>query len=217
MNKWFSISVLALGLAVSACGPTGSDSGSSDSCSSDNDCKGDRICEDRECVSPGGGDNGGGDNGGGGGGADTNNDNGGGGGGGGGADEYVAYCCVNGSFYGCDSAGDAEACVFEEGGEEQCTRDASFDASYCDDDGGGGGGGDTNNDNNGGGGGGSDKKATGETCEVNSECEGSVCLVRGSGDILGYCSNRCENFSDCPTFWDCEELANAAGKYCVED
>lgn len=60
-------------------------------------------------------------------------------------------------------------------------------------------------------------KQTGDPCETNSQCEGGVCLVRDDGDILGYCSHKCDSFADCPSFWDCEELGNAAGTYCVQN
>ena len=216
MKKWIYGSLLTLGLAMSAaCGPTGSDS--SDSCSSDSECKADRICEDGECVSPGGG--GGGDNGGNGGngGNNSSGNNSSGNNDGNNSGGDAAWCCVNGAYYGCATDADAQTCVFDFD-PSVCNRDASRDAT-CNDDNGG------NNDNNSSGNNGNNssgnnsngKKATGETCEVNNECDGGACLVRDSGDILGYCSERCDSFADCPTFWDCEELGNAAGKYCVEN
>jgi hypothetical protein len=90
-----------------------------------------------------------------------------------------------------------------------------------DDFGGGGGGGDDfggggGGDDFGGGGGGDD---TGATCQENSDCT-TGCIVNtdenGNQTDFGYCTKRCESFADCPTFWSCEEIGNAAGTYCVQ-
>lgn len=90
-----------------------------------------------------------------------------------------------------------------------------------DDFGGGGGGGDDfggggGGDDDFGGGGGDD---TGESCQANSDCN-TACLVSSDGNgnesDFGYCTNRCESFADCPSFWACEEIGNAAGTYCVQ-
>jgi hypothetical protein len=59
-------------------------------------------------------------------------------------------------------------------------------------------------------------KRVGEMCTVNSDCAGDACLFRNDGDVAGYCSKRCESFSECPSFWDCAAIANAAGTYCVQ-
>ncbi len=58
------------------------------------------------------------------------------------------------------------------------------------------------------------KKKTGETCKVNDECE-TGCII-GADDVLGYCTNTCEDFSDCPDFWDCAQVGNATGKFCLQ-
>ncbi len=60
-------------------------------------------------------------------------------------------------------------------------------------------------------------KKVGDTCQTNTDCAGGACLVRNTGDIAGYCSKRCESFSSCPSFWDCKDLSNAAGTYCVQN
>ena len=55
----------------------------------------------------------------------------------------------------------------------------------------------------------------GKTCTKNSDCS-DVCLFKGSADY-GYCSKSCESFTECPTFWMCEEVMNASGKYCIQN
>ncbi|MBA2663099.1 MAG: hypothetical protein H0U74_12455 [Bradymonadaceae bacterium] len=57
----------------------------------------------------------------------------------------------------------------------------------------------------------------GESCQVNNDCLYKVCLVASDGSTqFGYCSATCQSFTDCPTFWNCEAVGNATGKYCVE-
>lgn len=60
-------------------------------------------------------------------------------------------------------------------------------------------------------------KKVGETCSENTDCAGSTCLVRRQTDVNGYCSKQCNSFSECPTFWNCEEIANGGGKRCVQN
>lgn len=55
----------------------------------------------------------------------------------------------------------------------------------------------------------------GKTCTKNGD-RSDVCLFKGSADY-GYCSKSCESFTDCPTFWNCEEVMNASGKYCIQN
>jgi hypothetical protein len=61
---------------------------------------------------------------------------------------------------------------------------------------------------------------TGETCSENSDCLNNTCLLgfdeNGNQTAFGYCTKRCDGFADCPTFWDCVEVGNAIGTYCVE-
>lgn len=200
----FTFILLTLTPGSIACGVKDTEQDSSTSCSSDNDCKGERICTSGECVDPMSSSEGTGD---------TDNTGGSTGNHSSTGDDYDSYCCLDGSFYGCSSYDDAMNCAstLEPG---MCTRDASYDSSECSDTG------DEEpetDDDNTGEMGGSSLKATGDTCETNDQCEGSVCIVRDDGDILGYCSERCDSFADCPTFWSCEELGNAAGKYCIEN
>lgn len=60
------------------------------------------------------------------------------------------------------------------------------------------------------------KKKVGELCQGVSDCAGTSCLVRVQGDVSGYCSKQCNSFSECPTFWDCAEISNGAGKRCIQ-
>lgn len=60
------------------------------------------------------------------------------------------------------------------------------------------------------------KKKVGETCFENTDCAGSTCLVKRQSDVNGYCSKQCNSFSECPTFWSCEEIANGGGTRCVQ-
>jgi len=60
------------------------------------------------------------------------------------------------------------------------------------------------------------QKKVGELCQVVGDCAGTSCLVRVQGDVSGYCSKQCNSFSECPTFWDCTEISNGAGKRCVQ-
>ena len=57
----------------------------------------------------------------------------------------------------------------------------------------------------------------GNMCEFNSDCEYGACLFEEPGDVFGYCTSTCESFTDCPTFWSCEEVGNAGGDYCIND
>ncbi|MBE2249999.1 MAG: hypothetical protein IAE78_10645 [Myxococcus sp.] len=60
------------------------------------------------------------------------------------------------------------------------------------------------------------KKKVGELCRSVDDCAGASCLVRVQGDVSGYCSKQCNSFSECPTFWDCTEITNGAGKRCQQ-
>jgi len=59
-------------------------------------------------------------------------------------------------------------------------------------------------------------KPIGGECQSDSVCASEICVRRG-GASYGYCSIVCESFSDCPSFWNCEKLANASQTYCVKD
>ncbi len=59
-------------------------------------------------------------------------------------------------------------------------------------------------------------KRVGEQCADRNECAGTTCLYRNPNDVSGYCSKQCNSFTECPTFWSCSEIANGAGKRCVQ-
>lgn len=66
----------------------------------------------------------------------------------------------------------------------------------------------------------SEQSDLGNQCEGNGDCSADTCLFKvddqGNYPDYGYCSGTCESFSDCPDFWNCEEVGNASGKYCVQ-
>lgn len=185
--------LIAMGLLTVAMGGLGAacgDSGEGDSCSSDNDCKGDRICEGGECVSPGS--------------TDSSND----------SSNTPNNAPTSNSPNNAptsntpnnaptsntpNNAPTSNAPNNSSGGiGDDCFSDSDCDSDYCR----------------------RDKCAEhdfGNTCQGPDDCAHGACLVRDDGDIAGYCSATCESFSDCPSFWDCEELNNAAGTYCIQD
>lgn len=125
--------------------------------------------------------------------------------------------CINGNGFSCKSSAALDAC-FDEGQCDEC----SPDDTACEGSGKGGsssgkGGSDSGKGGSSTGKGGSDsgKKETGTQCVENAECVGEACLKAGDADF-GYCTNVCESFSDCPSFWDCEKVGNATSKYCVQ-
>ena len=119
--------------------------------------------------------------------------------------------CINGDGFACKTSDALEAC-FNKG----TCADCSPDASACETTGKGG----TSSGKGGTGGtGGSGtptKKETGKQCQENDECLGEACIVDGNADF-GYCTNVCEDFPDCPTFWECKKVGNASSKYCVQN
>lgn len=56
-------------------------------------------------------------------------------------------------------------------------------------------------------------KEIGQPCQVSDECQGDVCLFT-DGDDAGLCSQACDDWADCPDFWDCVEVENTAFKAC---
>ncbi len=59
----------------------------------------------------------------------------------------------------------------------------------------------------------------GEKCRVgggNEDCAHGVCVIKSDDDVFGYCTDVCDSFSDCPSFWECAELGNANGKFCLD-
>jgi hypothetical protein len=59
-------------------------------------------------------------------------------------------------------------------------------------------------------------KRVAEVCTDNSECAGSICLYGTPTDATGYCSKLCQSFAECPSFWECQAIADAPGNYCVQ-
>ena len=57
-------------------------------------------------------------------------------------------------------------------------------------------------------------KDTSEQCYDNGECCGNACLY-ADGAVVGFCSQVCESFADCPSFWDCDYIGNGSAKYCI--
>ncbi|MEZ4375063.1 MAG: hypothetical protein R3B07_29900 [Polyangiaceae bacterium] len=57
----------------------------------------------------------------------------------------------------------------------------------------------------------------GDSCRDDSECSTRLCLFDSAGSVVGYCTKPCGSFADCPTFWDCAEVSNGSGTYCVQD
>lgn len=114
----------------------------------------------------------------------------------------TAGSCVFGS---CASA--SEVC------EDACPNmgAGAYTGKFCAVDGNG-----TGNGGNGGDNGGADLGDIGDECQYDSDCESDICIFEG-GASWGYCSKVCESWSDCPSFWDCEQLANTTAKYCVQD
>lgn len=55
----------------------------------------------------------------------------------------------------------------------------------------------------------------GEKCAMTTECVDRICLVRDQNDDFGYCSRECTSGTDCPISFACEELNNGAYKACV--
>ncbi|MCA9660984.1 MAG: hypothetical protein KC486_21765, partial [Myxococcales bacterium] len=93
----------------------------------------------------------------------------------------------------------------------------SSDGSGGSSDGSGGSGGSTGGSSDGSGGSTTDDsgglKEVGQPCQYADECQGDVCLFTG-GDDVGLCSQVCDDWSDCPDFWDCVEVDNTAFKAC---
>ncbi len=116
-------------------------------------------------------------------------------------------CCLNDEHFTCPS----------QGAVDQCFND--FDPSACSPTPGSCGGSTTGGSTSSGGntstttGGGGDD--LGSQCQDNADCMYDACLFAPDTQF-GYCSKTCMDFTDCPTFWSCEEVGNASGLYCVQ-
>lgn len=229
----FAGSLLGVGM-LSACGSA------EDACSTDNDCKGARICQDGDCVEPADSNNT--NN------ANTNNTN--------TNNENTNNSNTNNSNNSNNNATCAQTCAKATSCDPTLTKDecesgcnanvnqatrncitnapTCADAEACF--------GNANNANNASSGIGAScsinedcdskyckkpagsfegKCATndfGDMCKTDNDCEYGACLYRDlENDIFGYCTNTCSSFTDCPTFWKCGEVGNAGGKYCIQD
>lgn len=60
------------------------------------------------------------------------------------------------------------------------------------------------------------KRTVGKECGADGDCASGICIVRGQARF-GYCSQECQSFSECPSFWECKRVKNGSGKYCVQD
>lgn len=60
-----------------------------------------------------------------------------------------------------------------------------------------------------------DPKQVGEACTDSAECASGLCYG-GPSDTVGYCTNECQDFTDCPDFWSCDEIEGAAVTICVQ-
>lgn len=56
----------------------------------------------------------------------------------------------------------------------------------------------------------------GDQCQYEDDCCSKSCLYGDPNDNFGYCTKTCNDFSDCPDFWDCVQVENAPSKYCVQ-
>jgi hypothetical protein len=63
---------------------------------------------------------------------------------------------------------------------------------------------------------GSTANPIGGECQGDPDCASKICLFK-TGAAFGYCSKLCEDWTDCPDFWDCSAVGNASGTYCVQD
>lgn len=181
--------MLLFGLA--GCLPQSGD-GDGGGCGSDQDCKGDRICEDGACVDPdeNGGDGDAGTTNGGDDGTTTGGDD------SGTTTEY--YCCLNGQYYDCPDRDTVESC-FNNAEPGDCTRDSNNDGA-CDQD--------NNDDNN--------DSDVGMACDFDSDCEYEACIGKFEGGN-GYCSKPCDSLSDCPSGWFCSEPDDFSSDHCVQE
>ncbi len=66
------------------------------------------------------------------------------------------------------------------------------------------------------GGGTSTGSPLGGECQADPDCESQICLFKGDA-TFGYCSKTCEDWTECPDFWDCGSVGNASGTYCIQD
>jgi hypothetical protein len=186
VKTFISTALLAVATTTFAAGCGPGDGG--EGCSADADCKGDRICESGQCVSPGDTTN-----------SDTSN-----------SDTSNSDTSNSDTSNADTSNNDTSNNDTSNNDDDQgaigstCLDDTECDSNYCRTPPGAIEGACADND-------------FGETCESSDACLYDACVVRSLDDIAGFCTAPCDSFSDCPAFWNCEELENAGGKYCVQD
>jgi hypothetical protein len=176
-------------------------------------------------VGCGGGDDDGGGNTGGGGSGGGGSSGGGGGSGGssGGGSSSSFTCCINDTYFICPDMAAMNKCSdFINPDPSQCAKQSDpcpgsgsggSGSGGSGSGGSGSGGSGSGGSGSGGSGGGAD---VGKTCTGNADCASNLCLFHG--DVAyGYCTIECESFSECPSFWDCTNVGNASGTYCVKD
>lgn len=192
--KRLMIGMVLVGLFGAGCG-----SDDSDACSSDSDCKGDRICESGECISPESGGNNTSTNNTSGNNTSQNNTS--------GNNTSQNNTSTNNTAQNNTSTNNTSGNNTTDEGAlgSECTSSSDCDSAYCRTEAGAFSGTCAEND-------------FGDTCQGPEDCEYGACLVSSDGgDVAGYCSSTCESFTDCPTFWSCGELNNASGTYCLQD
>jgi WD40-like Beta Propeller Repeat len=59
------------------------------------------------------------------------------------------------------------------------------------------------------------KAAFAKSCRKDADCANNVCVFKGNAD-MGYCTKECNSFTECPTFWQCENVRNGSIKYCLQ-
>jgi hypothetical protein len=116
----------------------------------------------------------------------------------------LAAPACDGGDDACDGNGD------DGNGDDGNADDGNADDGNADDGNADDGNADDGNADDGGGGG------VGDQCQTDADCSSNACIFAGDVDF-GICTILCEDFSDCPSFWSCEEIGNATGTYCVPD
>ena len=54
----------------------------------------------------------------------------------------------------------------------------------------------------------------GATCTEMSECASRLCFIGRRGNV-GFCTQTCESWSDCPSHWECQRPSNATQNVCM--
>jgi hypothetical protein len=54
----------------------------------------------------------------------------------------------------------------------------------------------------------------GATCTEMNDCASRLCFIGRRGNV-GFCTQTCESWSDCPSHWECQRPSNAAQNVCM--